>query len=121
MEAANIRRIVVLGSAGALDSALDKQAAWRRWLVENVVYRTMLKWPVASQRAQVAALEASRLDWTMVMPPMLVNWGARSTYRVDGDALPRGAAMIARADVADFMMLQLKTQEWVRKGVYVSW
>jgi putative NADH-flavin reductase len=120
-EASAVKRIIVLGSAGALDSALDKQPAWRAWLVENIVYKTMLKWPVASQRAQYAALAASSLDWTMVMPPMLTTGSARGTYRVDGEALPRNGAMISRADVAEFMLQQLTTAEWSRKGVYLSW
>jgi putative NADH-flavin reductase len=120
MEAAGVRRIIVLGSAGALDSALDKQPAWRRWIVENLVYKTLLKWPVASQRAQYAALSASSLDWTMVMPPMLTNSPARGTYRVDADALPRNGSRIARQDVADFMMQQISGTQWVRKGVYIS-
>src|SRR5580704_4607764 len=49
---ARISRIIVLGSAGALDSAMEKQPAWRRWLVEKIVYKSLLKWPVAAQRAQ---------------------------------------------------------------------
>jgi putative NADH-flavin reductase len=120
MEHKDISRIVVLGSAGALDSSLDKQPAWRRWLVENIVYKTALKWPVASQRAQYAALSASSLDWTMVMPPMLTNGPAKGVYRVDGDALPRNGSSISRADVADFMMQQLTLRAWSRRGVYIT-
>ncbi len=120
-EAGGPRRLIVLGSAGALDSALDKQPAWRRWIVQNVVYNTVLKWPVASQRAQWAILARSELDWTMVMPPMLINTAGRGSFRVDGDALPRNGSMIARADVADFMMAQLASIQWVRRGVYLSW
>jgi putative NADH-flavin reductase len=121
MEHAEIARIVVLGSAGALDSALDKQPAWRRWLVENIVYKTILKWPVASQRAQYAALAATPLDWTMVMPPMLTNGQARGSYRIDGDALPRNGSRISRRDVAHFMLQQLTTPTWSRAGVYITW
>jgi putative NADH-flavin reductase len=121
MEEAKLSRIVVLGSAGALDSALEKQPGYRRWLVENIVYKTMLKWPVASQRAQIQALEASDLDWTMVMPPMLTNGAPRGSYRVDGEALPRNGSRIARADVAAFMLQQLASSAWSRRGVYVSW
>jgi putative NADH-flavin reductase len=121
MDEAGLKRIVVLGSAGALDTALDKQPGYRRWIVENLVYKTMLKWPVASQRAQIEALEASDLDWTMAMPPMLTNGAARGTYRVDGDALPRNGSRISRADVAEFMLQQLGSAAWSRKGVYVSW
>jgi len=121
MMAAGVSRIVALGSSGALDSALDKQPAWRRWLVEHLVYTTLLKWPVHAQRAQWATLSASAVDWTMVLPPMLTNSAARGKIRVDGDALPRGGSGISRADVADFMFRELTAREWVRKGVYLCW
>ena len=115
------RRIVALGSAGALDDSLKKQPGYRRWIVENVVYKTMLKWPVASQRAQWVALSASGLDWTMVMPPMLTNGAAKGRYRVDGEALPRNGSRISRGDVAGFMMAQVESTDWVGKGVYISY
>ncbi|HEY2458098.1 MAG TPA: NAD(P)H-binding protein [Candidatus Acidoferrum sp.] len=116
-----VRRIIVLGSAGALSTSLDKQPAWRRWFVQNIVYNTFLKWPVASQISQWNNLSHSNLDWTMVMPPMLTKGAARGTYRVDGDALPRDGSRISRADVADFMMQQIGSAQWIRKGVYISW
>jgi putative NADH-flavin reductase len=121
MHQAGVKRIIALGSAGALPTSLDKQPAWRRWIVQKIVYNTFLKHPVASQIAQYAALSTSNLDWTMVMPPMLTNGPARGTYRIDGDALPSNGSKIARADVADFMMQQLTTDQWKQKGVYLSW
>jgi putative NADH-flavin reductase len=116
-----VRRIVVLGSAGALPTSLEKQPAWRRWIVQNVVYNTFLKWPVASQISQWNHLSHSNLDWTMVMPPMLTNTPARGAYRIDGEALPRSGSRISREDVADFMMQQIDSPQWVKKGVYISW
>jgi putative NADH-flavin reductase len=121
MRQTGVRRIVALGSAGALEDSLKKQAAWRRWFVQNIVYNTFLKWAVASQVAQWKMLAASGLDWTMVMPPMLTDGPARRKYRVDGEALPRGGMRIARADVADFMMQQIASPTWVGKGVYVAY
>ncbi len=115
------RRLIALGSAGALPTSLDKQPAYRRWIVQNIVYNTFLKWPVASQISQWKTLSASQLDWTMVMPPMLMNVAGRGRYRIDGDALPRNGSRIARADVAEFMMQQIASTEWVRKGVYITW
>lgn len=115
------KRLIALGSAGALPTSLDKQPAYRRWIVQNIVYNTFLKWPVASQISQWKTLSASQLDWTMVMPPMLMNVAGRGRYRIDGDALPRNGSRIARADVADFMMQQIASTQWVRKGVYITW
>lgn len=118
---AHISRIIVLGSAGALDTAMDKQFWWQKWIVEKIVYKTLLKWPVIAQRYQYAALAASPLDWTMPMPPMLTNLKGRGKVRVDPDALPPFAAMISREDVADFMFAQLASKQWSRKAVYISW
>jgi putative NADH-flavin reductase len=121
MRQASVRRIIVLGSAGALPNSLNKQPEWRRWMVENILYKTVLKWPVAEQISQYATLSHSNLDWTMVMPPMLTNGPARGHFRIDGDALPRNGSKIARADVAEFMMQQIENPQWIKKGVYISW
>jgi len=121
MRAEGVRRIVALGSAGALEDSLKKQAAWRRWVVQKIVYNTLLKWAVASQVSQWKTLAASGLDFTMVMPPMLTDGKARGTFRVDGEALPRGGRQIARADVADFMVAQIAGTKWVGRGVYVAY
>lgn len=121
MQLVGVRRIVALGSAGALPDSLSKQTAWRRWIVQKIVYTTLLKWPVAEQISQYATLSHSDLDWTMVMPPTLTNGAARGQFRVDGEALPRNGSRISRADVADFMMQQIDNPQWVRRGVYISW
>jgi putative NADH-flavin reductase len=121
MRQTDVQRIVALGSTGALSDSLKKQPVWRRWFMQKMVYNTLLKWPVASQVAQWKTLAASGLDWTMVMPPMLTNGVGRGTYRMDGEALPRNAWRIAREDVADFMMAQIGSAEWVGQGVYIAW
>ena len=121
MRETGVRRIIALGSAGALDDSLKKQPAWRRWIVQNMVYNTFLKWAVASQVAQWKTLSASNLDWTMVMPPMLADSPARGIYRIDGEALPRNGSRISRTDVADFMMQQIANPQWVGKSVYIAW
>ncbi len=121
LQRASVRRIIVLGSAGALANSLDKQPAWRRWFVQKIVYNSFLKWPVSEQIAQYKALSNSDLDWTMVMPPMLTNGPARGRIRIDGEALPPNGGKISRADVADFMMQQIGNPQWFRMGVYISW
>jgi putative NADH-flavin reductase len=120
MQKTGVRRIIVLGSAGALPDSLKKQPFYRRWIIKKILYNTILKWPIAAQIFQYKALAATDLDWTMVMPPMLRNIAARGRYRIDGEALPRNGSSIPREDVADFMMQQLTETRWIRKGVYIS-
>ncbi|MBB5058199.1 putative NADH-flavin reductase [Granulicella aggregans] len=121
MEQYGPSRLIALGSAGALPNSLDKQASWRRWIVQKIVYNVFLKYPVASQIFQYAILSHSNLDWTMVMPPMLTGGPAKGHYRIDPDALPHNGSSISRSDVADFMMLQLTNSQWIKKGVYITW
>ncbi len=121
MRDTGVRRIIALGSAGAKADSLRKQPAYRRWIAENIIYATILKWPVASQIAQWKSISTSGLDFTLVMPPKLNNGRARGNLRIDGDALPRNATSISREDVADFMMQQIGNPQWVGKGVYIAW
>jgi putative NADH-flavin reductase len=121
MERSGPRRLITLGSAGAKPDSLDLQPAWRRWVVQKIVYNVFLKYPVESQISQWKTLSESSLDWTMVMPPMLTNGKAKGIYRIDGTALPRNGARIARADVAEFMMDQISNPQWVKKGIYITW
>ena len=90
------RRIVALGSAGAPATSLDKQPFFSRWLVREIVYKHLLKYPVQEQVSQLHDLSSSSLDWTMVLPPVLANLPGRGHYRIDGAALPFLGALISR-------------------------
>ena len=121
MSRQGIKRIIALGSAGALTSSLDRQPAIGRWFAQKVIYKHLLKYPVLEQISQFDDLSHSNLDWTMLLPPVLTNLPGRGRYRVAADALPLLGVMISRTDVADFMMLQLSSSDWLRKGVYITW
>jgi putative NADH-flavin reductase len=43
MQQTGVRRIIALGSAGALSDSLKKQPFVSRWIAENIVYKTFLK------------------------------------------------------------------------------
>ncbi|HEY0161553.1 MAG TPA: NAD(P)H-binding protein [Edaphobacter sp.] len=121
MQHAGVRRIIALGSAGAREDSLAKQPALARWIAKNIVYKFFLKWPVYEQVEQYRLLSKSSLDWTMPLPSRLTNGPARGHYRIDGEALPRNGLQISRADVADFMVQQLDSTQWLRRGVYLSY
>ena len=120
MQRMGVRRIIALGSAGALPDSLGRQPALLRWFVEKIVYPSVMKWPVHEQRVQYDLLSRSGLEWTMVLPPVLTNGRATARYRIDGEALPAGSSHISRSDVADFMMEQLVSRAWIGRGVYVG-
>ncbi len=119
MTDAHIKRIVVLGAAGALHDALKYQT-WHRKVVYRVLIRTMLKFPLLDSAAQERNLEASALDYTVVHPPRLLDTPALGNFREMADGLPPKSESISREDVAAFMVRVLDDSAYYRTGPYIS-
>jgi putative NADH-flavin reductase len=119
MQKSGVRRVIVLGAAGAGGDA-GKYANGIERLVLKILTHTLLKYPFLDQEAQERRLEESDADYTVVRPPRLTNGQYTGRYRVEADGLPRAAKSIARADVADFMLKQLSDQRFMRRGVYLA-
>jgi putative NADH-flavin reductase len=112
-------RIITVGAAGALYPAGKYQPPLATVLFA-IARATLLRHPMADQRAQERFLAASDLDYTIVRPPRLTDDPPTGTYRVLPDALPSSSRRIPRADVADFMLQQLTDPRFHRRGVYLA-
>ncbi|XP_022784843.1 flavin reductase (NADPH)-like isoform X2 [Stylophora pistillata] len=66
-------------------------------------------------------LMETKLNYTVVRPPELKNGPAKGDYAVqEGQIVPNASWSIPRADVAEFMLSSLNTQEWDRKCVAIG-
>jgi putative NADH-flavin reductase len=114
-----VNRLIVLGAAGGhrdwgkYQNALTTLALW-------TAKKTALKYPFIDQAVQERLILASDVDYTIVRAPRLMDGPFTGTYRVLPDALPPGALRINRADVADFMLLQLTDPRFHRQGPYIG-
>lgn len=119
MKQHGVRRLIVTGASGTMPQAEERLKP-----VSRALFRfgkaTLLRKVFASQIAMQAMVRASDTEWTIVQPPRLLNTPGRGRIRVDGEALPANGVSIPRADVAKFMLEQLKSAEWVRRDVYVA-
>ena len=80
-------------------------------VASRYVYEDMLK--------TVDLVRASGLDWTIVRVPMLTDEPA--TGQVKAGMVGKGmGARISRADMADFMLEQVKNSDYVRKAPAIS-
>jgi putative NADH-flavin reductase len=114
-----VDRIISVGAAGALYPAGKYQPPIATVLFA-IIRATVLRHPMADQRAQERLLAATDLDYTIVRPPRLTDDPATGTYRVLPDAVPSSSRRISRADVADFMLQQLVDPRFHRRGVYLA-
>jgi len=115
-----VRRLIVLGAAGAYREAGKYATPFRRFFL-HLLKRTLLKYPFINSSIQQQQVEASGLDYTVVLPPRLTNGAALGKYRVEADGLPPHGNTLSRADLAEFMLKQLSDPAWVCKTPYVAY
>jgi putative NADH-flavin reductase len=74
----------------------------------------------ADKDAQEWIIRQSRLDWTIVRPTVLTTGPRTGAYRVLVDARDWRSGFISRADVADFLVQQIKDASLFRKSPVLS-
>jgi putative NADH-flavin reductase len=114
MKKLGVRRLIVESAYGAGSSR--GLSSIGMFLVTN----TILKWAYREKDLEEPEIMNSELDWVIVRPPALRNGPKTGKYRV-GEEMRLGTMnWINRADVADFMLRQVSSQEWLRKTPSIS-
>ena len=108
MQANTVKRLICETSLGVGDSR--EQAGF---FFSKIIIPTLLKNAIADKQIQEQIIRESDLDWIIVRPGGLKNSPKTSKYRHGLDKTING--QISRADVAEFMLKQLLTDEYLRK------
>ena len=98
MQAAGVSRVIAVTGFGAGES----RAAMSR--VERLGHDLLLGRVYADKTRQEGLLKDSALDWTIVRPTILTNGARSGTYQVLSEPERWRNGMIARADVAAFVV-----------------
>ena len=113
MQAHGQRRLIAVTSMGVGDS-IDQVAAFFR-----AIMRLTLKRVMEAKERQEQAIMASDLDWTIVRPGGLSDGPRTGSYRSGLDKSIK-ATRVSRADVADFILQELKAGDFIRQTPAVS-
>jgi putative NADH-flavin reductase len=117
MERGGPRRLIYLSFLG-VRGAREQLSLLGRYVVAPLILRNV----VTDHEAKENIITRSGLDWTIVRPPRLTNGRYTGAYRHGGDIKAASMIpMISRADVADFMLLQLDGREYLRKAPAVMY
>ncbi|KAA9153845.1 NAD(P)H-binding protein [Microbacterium lushaniae] len=107
MTAAGVPRLIAVSAHGVgqtHDRSLYARAVWAR-VGEKMTDKESMEPLIAS----------SRLDWTIVRPPMLRDGPATGAYRTGEDLPIRLWHFIGRADLADFLVREAEEPQYVRR------
>jgi len=110
MEEKAVRRLILVSTFLVFSETPRDLGGKAMLLIGRIYLRNILP----DQRQALEEVRQSRLEWVVVRPLALVNAPGTGSYRVALDGLPPRGRRIARADVADFMLKQLTSNEYVR-------
>jgi putative NADH-flavin reductase len=111
MQAHQIRRLIFLSNFGILDEkAQDVRGAALLFLIKRFIPHTL-----ADHRRALEEIRGHTPEWIVVRPLPLTHGPWTGRYRIAVDDLPSKGMRIARADVADFMMRQATSDDYLYK------
>ncbi len=115
MKRGNVRRIIIAAGAGVGDPQ-DKPKLIDHFF--GFLLKVVSKRAVADMKQVASTIRASDRDWTIVRVPMLTDQPPHDTLTVGylGDINAR----LARADMATFMLKQLKDDSFLSKAPAIS-
>ena len=112
MKKHGVERIVCVLTAGFLDeesdSLMGKLLIW--------FYRLNAKEYLTPARLQYQSLQQSGLKWTAIRAVLLNEGASKGHYRVAEENIPKGGYQINTGDVAEFMLQQLSSREFVERA-----
>ncbi len=111
MQEQQVRRFIYLSFIGVRDSRPSVGIILRH------IAPIPLRHEIADHEAKEALVTASSLDWTIVRPPKLTN-GPRTGHYRSGLHITTWVPLplIARADVADFILRELAQPEYIHQA-----
>ena len=112
MEKHKVKRFICITSMGVNDSRFKLGLYYTLFVIPVILLFYFL-----DKEKQERIIQKSSLDWTIVRPGQLTNGKKRTTYR-HGPKLGSYilTKMISRADVAHFILSELKNGNYIKKS-----
>lgn len=108
MEAAGVKRLIVVTGAGAGDSR-----GRISFLYDNVLFPLLLQRIYSDKDIAEGIIRNSTLEWTIARPGGLTNRPMTGRYDVLTDPKDWRGGFISRADVADFLVRQISDRSMI--------
>ena len=107
----SVRRLMFLSNFGIL----GETASSFRTLLSVSFAKFILRDRLEDHRRALDEIQKYSWEWMVVRPMQLTDGERTGKYRIALQGLPEGGTGISRADVADFMLKQVKSDEYVHK------
>ena len=110
MNEKNVKRLVFLSAFGVGETF--KQADF----IQRIIFKVFLRNIYADKSKADDQIRRSTLDWALVYPVLMTDTPGTGKYKVGEKLEMKGMPKISRADVAEFMLRQLKDNTFIKKS-----
>lgn len=114
MRTVKVRRLIAVTSSGVVSSGT--QPVWYRYFLKPLLLRGVYDDMI---RFEGMLAMVDDLEWTVVRPPRLVGGSKTGRYRGSLDPSD-GPGRLRRADLADFMLRELREPRYTHEVVFVD-
>lgn len=114
MQQQGVRRLIAVSTIGEGDSAANVHSYYK-----HLFLPTLLRGVMKDKAGLESIVEQSALDWIIVRPAGLQN-GSPKGVRIVDPASGEKVRLITRADVAQFMLEQLNSDQYLHKAVGIA-
>lgn len=115
MKEAHVSRLVCITGMGAGDSV-----GHGGFLYDKLIFPLLLRKVYADKDRQEAIIKDSGLDWVLVRPTILNDKPKREKIRALTDLSGFHGGGISRADVASFVLDQVRDRTWVHRSPLIT-
>jgi uncharacterized protein YbjT (DUF2867 family) len=116
MKLEHVSRLVCITGIGAGDSA-----GHGGFLFDRLIFPLLLRRVYADKNRQEALIRESGLDWVIVRPSVLNDEPKRGVIRTLTDLSGFHGGSISRADVASFVLDQVRGDAWLHRAPLITW
>ncbi|NTV46961.1 MAG: NAD(P)H-binding protein [Chlorobiales bacterium] len=116
MQAKGVNRLIAVTGIGAGDSK-----GHGGFLYDSIFLPIVLKAVYDDKDREEALIRESNVNWTIVRPCMLTNGNLTGNYHAFTDLTGVTAGSISRKDVADFLLKQLASDEYLKQTPLLSY
>ena len=116
MNKTKVNRLICQSTLGIGESYGNLNFIWK-----HIMFGMLLKKAFQDHQLQEQYILSSNLDYTIVRPSALTDGAIKNGYKIGFDGKYKKLNLkIARANVADFMLRQLQSDEYVKEAVSIS-
>lgn len=115
MKQHGVKRLVCMTGIGAGDSK-----GHGRFVFDNLILPIMLGRIYVDKNRQEQEVMQSNLDWIIVRPTELTDEAESGNYQVLTDLQGKKADIISRADVADFLVKQIVSDDYLHQTPLIT-